>query len=156
MEGEMSESAFESYVNSIETYFHTGDAKAQEKVEEAANVRLVKDLMLAIARGDLATVGALLADDVRLTIPGTDDMPVVREAHGQAQLLDAIRENFGALTDQRPTVEAVVAQGDTVMVIMAEEGAIRETGKPYRIRGTQRFVIQEGKVKLVEEIFVLL
>ena len=58
------------------------------------------------------------------------------------------------MQDQKPRIEAVIAQGDTVIVMLKEEGEVRATGKRYMIKGMQRFIIREGKVELVEEIFL--
>ena len=41
-----------------------------------------------------------------------------------------------------------------MIVKLEEEGEIRASGKRYRIKGMQRFVIREGKVELVEEVCV--
>ena len=149
----MSESKFDSYVNSIEALFRSGDSKAEQKLEEASNVRLIKNLIKAIGCDDLTEVEGMLAEGVRLEILGTDELPFIREAKGRVQMIEAIKQNFGALKDQRPRIEGVIAQGDTVIVMLEEEGEIRESGKRYRIRGMQRFVIREGKVELVEEQF---
>ena len=150
----MSESKFDSYVSSIEVLFRVGDSKANEKLEEASNVRLIQDLIMAIGRDDLTAVGEMLTDDVRLEVLGPDELPFMREAKGRARMLEAIKENFGAVRDQRPKIEAVIAQGDTVIVMMGEEGEVRATGKRYRIRGIQRFIIREKKVEMVEELFL--
>ena len=109
---------------------------------------------MAIGRDDLTAVGEMLADEVRLEILGPDELPFIREAKGRAQMLEAIKENFGAVQDQRPKIKAVIAQGDKVMVMLEEEGAVRATGKRYRIKRKQRFIIREKKVELVEEIFL--
>ena len=106
----MSESKFDSYVNSIEDLFRSGDSKANEKLEEGSNVRLIKNLIMAIGRDDLTEVRETLADEVRLEILGTDDLPFIREAKGRVQMIEAIKQNFGALKDQRPSIEAVIAQ----------------------------------------------
>ena len=150
----MSKSKFDSYINSIEVLFRSGDPKANEKVEEASNIQLIQNLIMAIGRDDLTAVGEMLADDVRLEILGPDELPFIRKAKGRAQMLEAIQKNFGAVQDQRPMIEAVIAQGDTVIVMMGEEGEVRATGKRYRIKGMQRFIIQEEKVELVEELFM--
>lgn len=150
----MSDSKFDSYINSIEDLFRSGDSKVNEKLEEASNVRLIQSLIMAIGRDDLTAVGEMLADEVRLEILGPDELPFIREAKGRAQMLEAIKENFGAVQDQRPSIEGVIAQGDTVIVMLEEEGKVRATGKRYKIKGMQRFIIREGKVELVEEIFL--
>lgn len=145
---------FKSYIDSIEHLFQSGDLKATEKLEEVSNVRLIQNLIMAIGRGDLTAVGEMLADDVRLEILGPDELPFIRQAKGRAQMLEAIKENFEAVQDQRPRIEAVIAQGDTVIVMMEEEGEVRATGKKYRINGIQRFIIREKKLELVAELFV--
>ena len=150
----MSESRFDSYVNSIEPLFHAGDSEASAKLEEGSNVRLIKNLINAIGADDLTAVGEMLAEDVLLEIQGTDELPFIRKAKGREQMIEAIKQNFGALQNQRPSIEAVIAQGDTVIVIVEEEGEIRASGKKYRTKGMQRFIIREGKVELVEELFV--
>src|ERR1044072_7171526 len=155
MEVQMSESKFDSYVNSIEALFRSGDSKAEEKLEETSNVRLIKNLIMAIGRDDLTEVGEMLADEVRLEIIGADELLFIREAKGRIQMIEAIKQNFGALKDQKPSIEAVIAQGDTVIAMLEEEGEIRASGKRYKIKGMQRFVIREEKVELVEELLVL-
>jgi len=115
---------------------------------------VIKNLLKAIGSDDLPAVEEMLAEGVRLEIPGTDELPFIRKAKGREQMIEAIKQNFGALQNQRPSIEAVIAQGDTVIVIMEEEGEIRASGKKYQTKGMQRFVIREGKVELVEELFV--
>src|SRR4051812_8839494 len=122
MEVQMSDSKFGPYVNSIEALFRSGDSKANEKLEEASNVRSIKNLVMAIGRDDLTAVGEMLAQDVRLEILGPDELPFIREAKGQVQMIEAIKENFAAVQDQRPRIEAVIAKGDTVIIMLEEEG----------------------------------
>lgn len=150
----MSEPKFNSYVDSIVGLFRSGDSRANEKLEEAANVWLIQNLVTAIGHDDLTAAGDMLSEDVRFEILGADEFPFVRSAKGRAQMLEAIRWNFGLLQDQRPNVEAVIAQGDTVIVMLKEEGKVRATGKGYTVKGIQRFIIRENKVELVEELFL--
>ena len=150
----MSENKFDSSINAIEDLFRSGDSKADEKLEEAANTQLIKDIIAAIGRDDLTAVGEMLAEDVRLEILGADELPLIREAKGRAHVLEALKKNFGAVQDQKPNIQAIIAQGDTVVLMLEEEGVIRATGMRYRIKGMQRFVIRDGKVEFVEEQLV--
>jgi ketosteroid isomerase-like protein len=150
----MDEPKFHSYTTALEQLFRAGDLKADDKLEEGANVRLIQNLIMAIGRDDLAAVGEMLADDVRLEILGADDPPFIRQAFGQQEMLEAVKQNFAAVQEQVPTIEAVIAQGDTVVIMLNEEGVVRATGKPYSIKGMQRFVIRQEKVELVQELFV--
>jgi ketosteroid isomerase-like protein len=151
----MSDSKFASYTERIEGLFRAGDSNSSEKRAEAANIQLIQELTTAIGRNDLSAVGGMLAEDIKFEILGADEFPFIRVAHGREHVLEAIKQNFGALQDQRPTIEAVIAQGDTVMVVLTEEGIIRATGRAYRLKGTQRFVIRAGKVELVEDLVVM-
>lgn len=150
----MTDTGFQRYLTALDTHFRLGDARVQEKQDEASNIELIKSVVAAIGRNDLAAVGQLLADDAQLDIKGYEELPFIRSASGRNAVLDAIRENFGALQDQEPTIEAVVAQGDTVVIVSAEEGMVRATGARYRIEGIQRFVCRDGKIRLVHEIMV--
>jgi ketosteroid isomerase-like protein len=150
----MSEPKFHSYTTALEQLFRAGDLKADDKLEEGANVRLIQSLIMAIGRDDLAAVGEMLAKDVRLEILGADDPPFIREANGQTEMLETIRQNFAAVQEQVPNIEAVIAQGDTVIIMLNEEGVVRATGKRYSIKGMQRFIIHHQKVELVQELFV--
>jgi ketosteroid isomerase-like protein len=150
----MSENRFNDYINSIERLFQSGDSKAIEKLEEAANVRLLQNLIRAIGLDDLVTVSELLAENVRLEILGPAEIPFIRNAKGQEQMLEVIKQNFGAVQEQILNLNAVIAQGDTVVVMMDEEGKVQATGERYKIKGLQRFVMRDGKVELVEELFL--
>lgn len=109
---------------------------------------------MAIGQADLAGVGELLTDDVRLEIRGCEQFPFVRDARGRAAVLAAIKHNFAEVQDQQPRLESVVAQGDTVIVMASEQGVIKSTGAAYHIEGIQRFVCRNGKISLVHEILI--
>jgi ketosteroid isomerase-like protein len=150
----MDEPRFHAYTSILEEIFHAGDVKAAEKLEERDNVQLLHNLLTAIGQDDLATVSDMLAEEVRLEILGSDELPFIRQAGGRAEMLEAIRVNFAAVHEQVPEIEAVIAQGDQVVIMLNEEGTIRATGKRYRIKGMQRFIIRRQKVELVQEIIV--
>ena len=150
----MADSGFDTYLTSLDDLFRFGDSRSDEKQEEASNIRLIQDVVAAIGRGDLAAVSQMLAEDVRLDIRGADELPFVRSANGRDEVLAAVRQNFSTVGDQRPSIEAVVAQGDTVVVISTEEGTVGATGAPYRIQGLQRYVCREGKIQLVHELLL--
>jgi ketosteroid isomerase-like protein len=150
----MSDPTFKTYTASLEDFFRDGDLKAQEKVEEAANVRLIQELMLAIGRNDLAASGDLLTDDVELDIRTSVDLPFIQRAKGKEQFLDAVRQNFDELQDQQPNIEAVIAQGNTVIILAQEQGELRKTSTRYHVQGMHRYVFREGKMALVHELIL--
>jgi ketosteroid isomerase-like protein len=150
----MSDPTFTNYTASLDDLFRDGDLKAPEKVEEAANVRLIQELMLAIGRNDAVALGDLLTDDVELDIRTSVDLPFIRRAKGKEQFLEAVWKNFGELQDQQPNLEAVIAQGDTVIILAQEQGELRKTSARYQIQGMHRYVFREGKIALVQELIL--
>jgi ketosteroid isomerase-like protein len=153
-EDAMTDPGFHTYMTSLDELFRSGDSKSDEKREEASNIQLINDVVAAFGWGDLAAVGEQLADGARLDIRGADELPFVRSASGRDEVLEALRQNFAAVREQRPSVEAVVAQGDTVVIMLAEEGEVRATGERYRVQGVQRYVCRDGKIELVQELIL--
>lgn len=148
----MTDPGFTSYTSTLETLFRHGDSRADQKAEELANIRLIQDAVLAIGRNDMEALREMLADDVRLDIRAPENLSFASQAVGREQFLEAVKRNFGEVQNQRPGIEAVVAQGDTVVVMSREEGEIRRTGEPYRIDCVQRFVCRDGKIALIHEV----
>jgi ketosteroid isomerase-like protein len=151
---QMADSAFLTYMSPIEAFFREGDAKAQEKLEEVANIRLIEKLILAIGRNDLAAAGELLTSDAELDIQTAVELPFILQAKGKEKFLEAVKYNFGELQNQQPNIEAVVAQGNTVILLVREQGELRKTAASYHIQGMQRYVCREGKIALVHELIL--
>ena len=149
----MADPGFEHYVTTVDELFRCGDAHCHEKHEEASNVRLIQEVALAIGRGDLEAVGALLTDDMHLEIQAPAQFPFIRSATGREAVLDALRHNFAAVRDQQPSIEAVVAQGDTVVVVATEEGELGDAGGRYKVSGMHRYVCKGGKIAMLQEKF---
>lgn len=147
----MSADPMGAYLAAFDQGFRDGDKRVDEKLAEAANVKLMQDVVRAIAARDFVALGALMTDDVVLDIRSAAALPFIAQARGRSAVLDAVRHNFAGLREQRPTIDAVTAQGDTIVVVSREEGQVAATGQRYRVSGVQRFVIRDGKVALVEE-----
>jgi ketosteroid isomerase-like protein len=46
----------------------------------------------------------------------------------------------------------MIAQGDTVAVLLRESGTIKATGQTYSVRGVQWLTFSNGKIKRIDEI----
>jgi ketosteroid isomerase-like protein len=150
----MTQPKFGSYIESLQAGFRKGDATAADKREETANLKLIEEVVLAIGRGDPDALNELLADDIRLEIHSAQTLPFIHSATGKRDFLNAVRHNFGELESQQPEIEAVVAQGDTIIVVSREEGVLRASGDKYELRGMHRYVCRDGKISLVQEFLV--
>jgi ketosteroid isomerase-like protein len=148
------DSGLHKYANTIESFFRTGDADAEHKPEELANVRLVQDAVVRIGLGKLDALAELLTDDVRLEINAPEDFVFDRSATGTQGVIAALEKNFAMVKDQRPRIEAVIAQGDTVVVVFRDEGVLIRTGESYSVEGMHRFVCRDGRIAFLQELAV--
>ena len=145
-------SAIAAFVDAIHPAFLDGDPAAHAKEAEADHVRRARELYGAIARGDFAAFGEAFAEHAQLDIAGPPEIPFAGRWEGRERVLEAVRHNFSLLDDQRPVVESVVAQGDTVVVVFDEEGRVRATGRGYRVRVVQMLTFQGGKLAKVRQV----
>lgn len=150
----MNDSTLQNFANSLDNLFRHGDSNAYMKQQEASNIRLIEDAMLAIGRNDMVALKELIADNVQLDIKTSADLPFIRAASGKEKFLDAVKHNFSEISDQQPRIEAVIAQGDTVIILSSEEGEIRASGARYHVQGMHRFVCRDGKLELVQELII--
>src|SRR4051812_15716294 len=118
-----------AFIDSIHPAFHHGDAAAGAKATEAGHVKLLQDMYGMAARGEFAAFAGVFAEDVRLDISGPPEVPIAGRWEGRDRVLAAVGHNFSLLEDQRPVVESVVAQGDTVVVLFEETGRVKATGQ---------------------------
>ena len=103
----------------------------------------------AIAQGDFEQFDALLCEDAELHIRGF--APMEGSWRGRSDVVAATRRNFALLSDQKPQIEKIVSQGDSVVVLVSESGVLKADGKPYHLRGIQWISFEGGKLKRVEE-----
>jgi ketosteroid isomerase-like protein len=145
-------SGIAQFVDAIYPAFLDGDPSAQAKAAEADHVRRVREMYGAIARGDFAAFAEGLADDIHFDLAGHSELPFAGRWEGRDRVLEAIRDNFAQVEDQKPVVESVVAQGDTVVVVFNEEGRVKATGNTYHLRCVQVFTLRDGRVTRVRQV----
>jgi ketosteroid isomerase-like protein len=148
----MSQSAFAAFVDRLLPAYHEGDPNAAAKEAESRNVALLVGLYRAILRGDFPAALDVFADDMDMEIIGPSAIPISGHWRGKAQVAAAIARNFSLLEDQRPEVQSVVAQGDTVVVLGHEKGRFRPTGRDYELHWVQFFTFRDGKLARFREL----
>jgi ketosteroid isomerase-like protein len=107
----------------------------------------------AIIEGDFDRFSESVTGDVELNICGFG--PIDGNWRGLKDVIAATRKNFEMLGEQKPVVEGMISQGDTVAVLLRESGVIKSTGQAYRIRAVQWFTFENGKIKKIDEIVAL-
>jgi uncharacterized protein len=104
----------------------------------------------AIVQGDYDAFGEAVTDDVELSVSGFGALD--GSWRGRAEVVAATRRNFALLGEQKPEIESIIAQGDSVAVLLRESGVFKSSGESYSVRGVQWFTFADGKIKKIEEI----
>ena len=121
-------------------------------VVPSAHLATVEALLAAIARNDYAAALASVHDDIELDIFAPPEFSWMRRARGIREFQQAIEHNFGAVTDQRPEITTIVAQGDVVVLIGREQGRVRDTGHEYDMEFVERFTFRDSRLAAVRII----
>ncbi len=104
----------------------------------------------AVVQGDFDAFAESLTEDVELNICGFG--PMDGRWRGRNQVVEATRRNFALVASQQPEIEGMIAQGDSVAVLLRESGVLNSTGQAYSIRCVQWFTFANGKIKRIDQI----
>jgi ketosteroid isomerase-like protein len=104
----------------------------------------------AIIRGDFDALGEFLTDDVELNICGFG--PIDGTWKGRSDVVAGARKNYGQVENQKPEIEGVIAQGESIAVLLRESGVLKSTRQVYSIRGVQWFTFAHGKIRKIDQI----
>jgi ketosteroid isomerase-like protein len=104
----------------------------------------------AIIQGNFEAFGEKVTEDVELNISGF--APMDGSWRGRDAVVAAARKNFALIGEQKPEIESMISQGDTIAVLLREKGVLKSNGQAYSIRGVQWFTFAEGKIKKIDEI----
>ncbi|HEX8141442.1 MAG TPA: nuclear transport factor 2 family protein [Pyrinomonadaceae bacterium] len=140
-------------LDNFQSAFHEGDENVTHKLEETENVRCVEEVLRIIARKDFDALNDILADDVTFEIIGTSATPLAGITKGRQQVIETARNNFAQVEEQRPEIQSVVAQGNTVVVIGREQGRFRPTGRSYDLHWMYQYTFKDRKVISIRELF---
>lgn len=149
----MSKSMDSQFLDSFQAAFHEGDENVAGKLKEAENVRRVEGVFRSIASKDFDALSDILADDVTLEIIGSSDTPMAGITRGWQKVIEAARNNFAQVDEQRPEIHSIVAQGDTVVVIGRDQGVFRPTGRRYNLHCMYQYTFKNNKVISIRELF---
>jgi len=106
----------------------------------------------AIIQGDFSLFAESLTEDVELRICGFG--PMDGAWRGRDEVVAATRRNFALVANQKPEVESMISQGDSIAVLLRESGIFKSSGQTYSVRGVQWFTFADGKIKKIDEIVV--
>jgi ketosteroid isomerase-like protein len=104
----------------------------------------------AVIQGNFDTFRDALASDVEFTISGFE--PIAGTWRGRDEVVAAAKANFARLSSQKPVMEGMIADADSVAVLLRESGVVNATGEPYSARVAQWFTFAGGKIARIEQI----
>lgn len=119
--------------------FVAGDAAAEGKERERANVERIGRMVHFIAQGRFDALREQLAPDVTYEMVVPAHIPWRRAARGADEVAAAIAENFATVREQRTQPLSLVSQGDTVMLMARETGRFVDDGAEYEVLVAQQF-----------------
>jgi uncharacterized protein len=149
----MAQVADTSFLSTLRPAFEAGDGSLEHKSDESANVAAVERTLRALTDLDFSAVGELMREDVVFEIVGSESLPMAGRTQGREQVLERLRANLALVEEQRPQIEAVVAQGDSVVVFARETGRFRPTGREYVLNWVQHYTFADGRIASVRELF---
>jgi ketosteroid isomerase-like protein len=118
----------------------------------AANVSLAQSLYAAFGRGDIETIAAACAPNIRWQVKGRrEDYPTLGVWHGPAGVRDFFKLVGETQSAVAFTQDEFHAAGDTVVVLGNYRWTVRKTGKPADADYVHVFTLKDGKVTAFRE-----
>lgn len=117
-------------------------------------VAVVQQAYAAFGRGDIQGVINTLAEDIEWITPGSpDQIPMAGTRRGPAQVL----QFFGSLAENvdfhKFDPYKIIAQGDTVVVMVRERSTIRPTGRTLEQELVHVMEVKNGRIARFTEYF---
>jgi ketosteroid isomerase-like protein len=108
---------------------------------------LVAGIYEAFGRGDLAAVLDALAEDVAWEMAGTS--PFAGRREGRAGVQQFFMDLMGAVKIEMFEVDAVIGDGDHVVVLGRERCSAEKTGRSYDQHWAHAYTVSDRKVASV-------
>lgn len=148
----MSSDGIARFSSTLGGAFRSDDPLLTSRMLERENMAALERVYQCLAAGDYDAIGGTLADDVELEIIGPAVVPFIGKWTGISNVLQAIRNNFSYVKNQRPEIVNLTAQGNSIVVVAREQGEAVQTGKSYDIHWVQIFTFRHGKLCRIHEV----
>jgi ketosteroid isomerase-like protein len=129
-------------------FLHTTSSSATDDVMAPETVLHVA--FDAIIQGNFDVFGQSVTDDVELSISGFGAMDGTWR--GRDEVVAASRRNFAMLEEEKPEIESMISQGNSIAVLLRDHGVFKSNGQAYSVRGVQWFTFVDGKISKIDEI----
>ena len=121
-------------------------------MSEEQNAALIQKLYDAFGRGDVQTILDNLTADVDWGMEGPAAVPFTGQRKGPAEVMGFFEALATTQTNQKLTVETLLAQGDTVAMVGRYAATVTATGKNFDTRVAHFFTVRDGKVARLVEV----
>jgi len=106
----------------------------------------------AIGTGNFAALPQYLTDDVELHIHG---FPALDGRWlGCTAVVAATASNYAKVTDQKPQIRAMIAQGDEIALRFHETGRLVESNDSYEVDVVLWCTFVDGRIRRIEEFII--
>lgn len=112
---------------------------------------VVEQLCAALNANSIAAAVTLLADDVVWEMPGPMDiLPWAGVCHGPAAVENHLQGRAAGIEIERFAIQSAIVQGNTVAVILHEQGRSKATGMTFAGGVVLWVMVEGGQIKLVQ------
>jgi len=115
------------------------------------NTDALKRAYDAFNNGDIATVSAIFADDIRWEGPNTEGVPMSGTNDGKDAVLRALGQIGESFEKFHVSPDEMVEQGETVVVLSHLDGATK-SGNELKLPGVEVWRMSSGKAKRVQSL----
>jgi uncharacterized protein len=105
----------------------------------------------AFNKGDIDTVMALFADDIRWEGPNTEGVPMAGVHEGKDAMKQAIGQIGESFEEFRAIPDEMVEEGDTIVVLSHVEGKTK-SGNDVKVPGVEIWRMRSGTAKRVQSL----
>jgi ketosteroid isomerase-like protein len=140
------------FIQSLGPAFRSNDPLSDARMMERDNVATLHRVYQHLGSADYDAIASEMTEDVELEIIGPAVVPFVGKWKGTLRVIQAIKQNFTFVQNQRPEIVNLTAQGNSVVVVAREQGECVQTGKPYDIHWVQIFTFRDGKLCRIHEV----
>lgn len=115
------------------------------------NKDIVQAFLDASQRGDEAAARELLHPDVQVI--EAESLPYGGVANGPDEFIDLIRRAFTTWDDTRVSVQQILADGDTVVLMAEMSGRGRANGEAFTMAMVEIWRLENGRIREVRPFY---
>ncbi len=115
-------------------------------MSEQGNIRVVREMFAAFARGDAQAVLDTLADEVEWRLAGPTQVTYAGIRRGKDKVADFFKVIAEASEFEQFEAEEFLAQGDKVVALGHERQRIKSTGQVVENDWAMVFTVRDGKI----------